>query len=250
MLIREKLIVLVLFIFFCAIPDIAKTKSVYVINDTEKSELQVYKIDGANLIYQTGYTCRFDPAGVTGAVGIAIDESEYGEFLFVTFEGKNEIELVNAKTMEYLDIVEAPQAYNLAGLVVDKNRRKVYSIDRTTSHLYVYSWNAEKRELTLDYPDPYYVELEDCYEGYGLALDEENSRLYVGDNTKTVKYYDVNDVNWGKIDEFAVTDKAIGIAIDVENQYVYTGGSQLGSSTYLTRYDLSNSTETRVDIGN
>ena len=252
MLPRDKFILRMLLVFVCVIYSISQAKSVYVINDTVESELQAYKIDGANLIYQAGYICRFDPAGLTGAVGLALDESEYGEFLFVTFEGQNEIELVNAKTMEYVDVLEVPDPYgslDLAGIVIDKSRRKVYMIDRPTNHLYVYSWNAENRELTLDYPDPYYVELEDCYQGYGLALDEENSRLYVGDNTTTVKYYDVNDVNWEKIDEFAVTDKAVGIAIDVENQYVYTGSSQFGGGNYLAKYDLSTSTETRVDVG-
>ena len=252
MLAENKYGIGLLLMFVCTILGIAKAKSVYVINDTVESELQAYKIDGTNLIYQVGYTCRFDPAGLTGAVGLALDESEYGAFLFVTFEGENDIELVDAKTMEYLDIVEAPDPYgnlNLSGIVLDKSRRKLYVIDRQTNHLYVYSWNAEERNLTLDYGDPYYVELADCYQGYGLALDEENSRLYVGDNTTTVKYYDANDVNWGKIDEFTVTDKAIGIAIDVENQYVYTGSSQVGGSTYLTKYDLSTRTETRVDVG-
>ena len=252
MSIREKLIVLVLFIFVCAIPEIAKAKSVYVINDTEKSELQAYKIDGTNLTHQVDYVCELGDTGASGAVGVALDESEYGAFLFVTFEDRNEIELVDAKGMVHANRFEVPDPYgnlNLSGIVLDKSRRKVYVIDRGRSHLYVYSWNVEKRKLTLDYDEPYYVELQDCYEGYGLSLDEENGRLYVGDNTTTVKYYDVNDVNWGKIDEFTVTDKAVGIAIDVENQYVYTGGSQFGGSTFLNKYDLSTRTETCVDVG-
>ena len=37
------------------------------------------------------------------------------------------------------------------------------------------------------------------------------------------------------------------IAIDVENQHVYTG--YWGGSTYLTQYDINANSESRVDIG-
>jgi len=123
----------------------------------------------------------------------------------------------------------------------------VYVIDRGENNLYIYSWDAVTRELTLDLPAPYYVELQDCHEGYGLALDEENGRLYVGDNTMTVKYYSTND--WAKLGEFTLGDYAVGIAIDVANQYVYTGSAQLHSGTWLTKYDLSSDEESWVDVG-
>ena len=123
----------------------------------------------------------------------------------------------------------------------------MYVIDRGENNLYIYSWDAVTRELTLDLPAPYYVELQDCHEGYGLALDEENGRLYVGDNTMTVKYYSTND--WAKLGEFTLGDYAVGIAIDVANQYVYTGSAQLHSGTWLTKYDLSSDEESWVDVG-
>lgn len=210
----------------------------------------MYKINGSNLVHQTNYICKTDPSGLTGAVGLTIDESQYGEFLFFTFENTNEIELVNGKTMEYIDVVKAQQANNLAGIVVDKTREKVYIIDRLTNHLYVYSWNPKTKELTLDLPTPYYVDLEDCIEGYGLAFDYENDRLYVADNTTTVKCYNANDPNWSKLDEFTftVTDKAIGIAIDIANQYVYTGNGPFEKKTFLSRYDLLAESETTVDV--
>ncbi len=89
-------------------------KSLYVINDTEALTLQAYKIEGANLLWQVEYTCVSQVS--VGAVGVALDESEYGTFLFVTFEDENKIELVNAELMEYVGTVTAPQAYNLAGI--------------------------------------------------------------------------------------------------------------------------------------
>jgi len=232
-------------------------RSVYVINDTTNSQLQAYKIEDANLIWQANYVCKTETVVGIGAVGLAVDESEYGEFLFVTFEGESEIELVNAKTMQYVDMVTAEGSANLAGIVADQNKSKVYTMERYTNHLYSYSWDPSTKTLTPDFNDPYYIELQGMEYlppkgAFGIALDEENDRLYVADNTTDVKYYDTNDPNWSKLGEFIVTDAAIGIAIDVAKQYVYTGnGTGGGGNTYLSQYDLSadpNSAETTVDV--
>ncbi len=237
--------ILSLLSLIAAASNVGWAKSVYVINDTNARTLQAYKIEGANLTWQTGYTCYSQVSG--GAVGVALDESEYGPFLFVTFEDDNKIELVNAKSMQYVDTVMAPEAGDLAGVVVDIGKRKVYVIDRGEKNLYIYSWDAGTMELTLDFPDPYYVELQDCFEGYGLALDEGNGRLYVGDNTAIVKYYDTS--TWSKLGEFGISHKAIGIALDVENQFVYTGSAWMGGDTDLSQYNLIGATEETVDVG-
>jgi len=222
-----------------------QARSVYVINDTDTSKMYAYKVEDANLVYQTDYHFVSED---WGSVGLAIDESEYGQFLFATFETSDKIEVVNAKTMEYVDTVKAIGASNIAGIVVDQD--KVYVIDRGENHLYIYSWDAENKQISLDLPYPYYIELEDCEQGYGLALDEENDRLYVADNTTTVKCYDANDPNWSKLDDFTftVTDEAIGIAVDVNNGHVYTGNGNPSGSTKLSRYDLSAESETTVDV--
>lgn len=229
-------------IFLCAMLEAVDAKSLYVISDTDASSLEAYDMQGSSLVYQSTYYLSD-----WGAVGLTIEESSYEKFLFITYETSNEIEILNAKTMEYVDTVEATGAYNLAGIVTDEGKGKVYVIDRSTNNLYIYSWNAHNRTLTLDLPAPYYIELEDCSEGYGLAIDEVNDRLYVGDNTKTVKYYNTN--SWDKIGEFTVTDKVIGIAIDATNQCIYTGDYWYGSSYYLTKYNLNTSTESYVFVG-
>jgi hypothetical protein len=105
---------------------LTQAKSVYVISDTKSSELQAYEIQDANLIWQVNYVCEFDPPGVTGSVGLAIDESEYGEFLFVTFEGSDKIELVNAKTMIFeQNPVVVPNASNLAGIALNSAKKNL-----------------------------------------------------------------------------------------------------------------------------
>jgi hypothetical protein len=78
--------------------------------------MHAYKVEDANLVYQIDY--HFVSEG-SGAVGLAIDESEYGQFLFATFEMSDKIEVVNAKTMECLDTVTSLNASNLAGIAVN-----------------------------------------------------------------------------------------------------------------------------------
>ena len=233
------IVILVVGIFRTTMAD-----SVYVINDTDTEQIQAYEIDGYDLIYQKSYNCR--EKEVIGAVGLAIDNSPDGQYLFVTFESGSNIELVNAKTMEYVDTVVAPQGNNLAGVVLDQERSKLYVMKRATNYLYSYVWDRENEKLVLDLPYPYYVELKDCQQGFGLAYDEVNDRLFVGDSTTTVKYYDPND--WSKLGEFDVLHTAVGIAVDVENKYVYTGSSQFGNNDFLCRHALNPSDPCDVDI--
>ena len=250
--------VYVLSLILLTVPAYA-AKSVYVIADTGVDEtdipvVQAYEIQGASLILQTEYGCIYPLA-----IGVAIDESESGLFLFVTHEdhggtGGDQIEIINAKTMQYVDTVTATGAKNLAGIVVDKGKKKVYAIDRDyLGRLYVYSWNAQSRTLTPDFPEPYYVQLQDCQKGFGIALDEENNRLYVADNTKKIKYYNTN--TWSKVGEIPPTTNAscnvISVAIDVPNQFLYYGsmGTYGQGDPNLYKYNISTQTKSSVVIG-
>jgi hypothetical protein len=248
--IRTALKVYLFVIIFGVFAGTIQAKSVYVINNTNTSQLCAYRIDGTSLVYQTDYFCESG----TSAVGLAIDESEYGGFLFVTFESSPaKIEIIDAKTMQYADIVTNTGAYNLAGIVVDKGKRKVYAIDRSShGRLFIYYWEAQTKTLTPALPSPYYVLLPGCENtyGYGIALDEENGRLYVGDNTNKIKYYNTND--WSKEGEINnVSCNVISIAIDVPNQLLYYGsmGTYGQGDPHLYQYDISGQTESSVDVG-
>ena len=237
-----------------AIAATAKARSVFVISDIgtdpwDTHKIQAYRIQDSNLVYQNYYN-----SVLPLPISLAIDADS--EFLFITHEYAsvyypgNQIEIVNAKTMQYVDTVIVADAAGLAGIVVDQGKQKVYTMQRSTNHLFVYSWNPIEKELTPDLPYPYYIELQACYQAYGLALDEENDRLYVADNTTDVKYYDTNDPNWSKLGQFIVSHEAVGIAVDVNNQYVYTGSGRFGGM-FLSQYDLSadpNTAETTVDV--
>ena len=100
----------------------ASAKSVYVIADTgttcnDTGILQAYRIEEANLAFQTEYLTQHKLP-----IAIAIDAEN--DFLFVTHEEEcpsnpgNVIEIVDAKTMEYVDTVTAIGAANLAGIII------------------------------------------------------------------------------------------------------------------------------------
>jgi uncharacterized repeat protein (TIGR01451 family) len=183
-----------------------------------------------------------------GGAGLAIDTDS--ETLFVTFEGYGALDIVNASTLEVLDHVVAPNAINLAGIAVDQDNQKVYTVDRNTDRLYVYSWDATTYTLTNDITTPpYYVALPGLAGAYGLALDEFNDLLYVADNSMLVKYYKTGD--WSLAGTIPmVTQTPMAVAVDVDAGWLYTGNAYpgYGCTGHLVKTDLDNWAETTVDI--
>lgn len=248
-------------------------KSVYVISDTDAwphSKMKVYEIDELSILsHQTDHTLEKGWGSGFGAVGLGIDKEN--EFLFVTFERQNVIEVIDARTMTYVDTVTAPGACNLAGIVVDQGKQKVYTVGRDSNRLYVYSWDPVNTLLTRDSIDSPYVQLDglgscdrcmdDCEfanGAYGIALDEQIGRLYVTDGSNIIRYYNSDPyINtdyapWQKMGEIDLgSNDAIGIAVDSANQYLYTGTSQFGDmeSTKLCQYDITNNTINTTTVG-
>jgi fimbrial isopeptide formation D2 family protein len=221
----------------------ASAKSLYVNRDLNaNSPIRAYDIQGAPnyLVFQTdSATTRY------GGVGLTIDSES--ETLFVTFEFSGTLDIVNATTMNVgVNQVTAPGASNLAGIVYDHDNYKMYCIDRNTGRFYSYSWDASTSTLTPDFPSPYYISLtygpsnsSTVRYGYGLALDEVNDELYVCQNYDHVVVFDTDD--WSYVRMINLSYRAMGIALDVDDGYMYTGG---WSSYYLSRYDLDTGTET------
>jgi hypothetical protein len=108
-----------------------EAKSVYVISNTGYNEhytgiIYAYAIDGNNLNYQTRYESKLPLP-----ISLAIDART--GFMFVTHEISNNIEIVDAKLMEYIKAVTIPGGTNLAGVVVESgkilgNRWVIWSI--------------------------------------------------------------------------------------------------------------------------
>lgn len=221
--------------------NLAFAKSLYVIGNINAAPTPIlsYDIQGTSLVYQT--TNHIPYAG-GGAVGISIDSSS--STLFVTYEFTNIIQLVDAKTMTDVGTTTAPGASDLAGIVVDQGNRKVYTVDRSTSKLYVYNWIAWSNTLSLVEGAPF--SLAGLVGAFGIALDETNHILYVADyNSNVVRFYDTSD--WALKGSFTVSHRPIGIAINVGKQLVYTG-SGWGSGRLLSQYNLTTKTEKTVDL--
>ena len=229
-------IAVVLTVLAIAMVGTATAKSLYVNKDINaNSPISAYDIQPAPtyLVWQqTSSPTRY------GGVGLTIDTDS--EILFVTFEGSGTLDIVDAKTLNLLGQVTAPDASNLAGIVVDHDLQKVYTNNREANSIYVYSWDATTKILTLDGTQT----LTGVSKLYGIALDEVNDKLYVGDYTTTVKIF--NTADWSSAGCFSVSQSVQGIAIDVPNQLVYTGNA-LGSGL-LCSYDVNTNTETTVNI--
>jgi uncharacterized repeat protein (TIGR01451 family) len=236
------------------VASLASGKSLYVnIDLNANSPISAYDIQGPPnyLVYQmTSSPTKY------GGAGLAIDTDS--EILFVTFEGYSTIDIVDAKTLNLLGQVTAPNSDDLAGIVVDQDKQKVYTVDRNTDHLYVYSWDATTKTLTNDVTTaPYYIMLPDIYYTgghsaglHGIALDETNDILYACDVSTTVKIY--NTADWSLADTFNVTQPPMGIAIDVANGFAYTGNAYgpYGSLGLLSKYDLNTDIEYTSNIRN
>lgn len=166
--------------------------------------------------------------------------------LFITYEQSSVIEIVDAVTMTGLGDTAAPGATNLAGIVVDQGKQKVYTIQRNSDRLFVYSYDPVAHTLTLD--GGTHKTLSGA-SGWGLALDEDAGILYVGNHNKVVKKYKTSD--WTSAGDITLQYDAMGIALDLKNGYLYAGDA--GSEHHrLMQYDLNTNTEVSIipDSGN
>jgi uncharacterized repeat protein (TIGR01451 family) len=226
--------VLAIAMFVTAFPATATAKSLYVNRDLDaNSPIRAYDIQtpssGCLVFQQDSTPTRY------GGVGLAIDTDS--EILFVTFEFSGTLDIVDAKTLAILGQVTAPDANNLAGIVVDQEKQKVYTVQRGSGTLYVYDWDATSKTLALETQ----LSLPNTSDAYGIALDEVNDILYVSDGyNRQVEYY--NTDTWEHNGTIDLNHVVIGIAVDVENSFVYTGA--VWADVGLFKYDLATGLET------
>jgi DNA-binding beta-propeller fold protein YncE len=251
-----------LIILFVTIPPKVFAKSVYAITDHGyrqgfgvPSKISTYGIDGDQIDLQ--FTLVLDdvnyPTGdFHGPVGLAIDT--VSEYMFVTHEGKGDIQIIDASTMTDYGWSEAPGVIDLAGIVYDQQASKVYAIERSTNGLFVFSWDSQSRTLTLDGNEP--VQLAEIGDyGCGLALDEFTDTLYVSSiggllghtaDSNIVHYYNTSDFSHQGTIEIKVGQtgyNAVAIAVYDDGQgtrYLYSGSYswQGQSENHLVRTDL------------
>lgn len=242
---KKQITLLQIVIFFVLITSFTQTtqaKSVYAIINHPFDIIGAYKIQGNQIEYQTEIQA---PQHGNRAIDLAIDSDS--SCIFVTYENSSIIEIMNAKTLENEGSVTATGASNLAGIVFDDAKQKLYTADRGTNKLFVYLWDPVNKTLTLEggtyktlanlgYPSP---------GAYGITLNQRNNCLYVADFTWTVRYYDTNDWSYqGNID---VHEVAVDIEVDWERGYLYAGGYT--AHGYLVKFNLSTVIAESNDIG-
>jgi len=246
-------ILLVAFLIIIGPAQNVQAKSLYAITNHSNSTISSYKISGDEIQKQTETNVDWGE----GAVGLALDPDS--ATLFVSYDDSQKLELINAKTMTEIKNITA--LYELAGLVFDQSKQKLYAVGRQTDKLFVYQWDGATKTLTLEDDSPRILEnISEQYRAFGISLDEDDQRLFVTDKTNAVKYYSTVDWSYqGSID--IVVDGndrvAVGIALYDDGQgskYLYTGGYVHGQlNPFLVRSDITDINEpvfTEHDVGN
>ncbi len=217
-------------------------KSVFIISKhLSPSKVQAYSIDGNEITLQADIDIgSYNPP--KGAVANAVWPEK--ELMFITYEYSDMIVWSSTKRMEKVGEYDTNK-YSLAGIVVDTEKELIYTIRRGLEDLYVYSFDDVNN--TLVFEDS--IELEPSGSSidpwWGMALDEDNDRLYLTDTSRRVHYYNTN--TWARINDDIdiVVDgydrKAISIAVDTVRGYMYTGyfNGQTIFHNYLVRTELS-----------
>ena len=235
--------------FLAGISIIGEAKSMYVIANHHTGQFDAWNIEAPGVDPPITYQATYSLSHAGEPAGVAIDNDS--ATLFITSEGDQGVDLVDATTMASLPW--APGASNLGGIDIDDLDNVVYAVQRGTGNLYVYAWDPTTRTLTLKdgFPKP----LPNCGAAFGLALDEIHGFLYVADTQNgVVRIYDVATLS--EVSNFAPSFPPVGIAIDRNRKIVYTtapdgmcaGGTPTGN-TLLSKYALTSGVETTVDMG-
>jgi uncharacterized repeat protein (TIGR01451 family) len=194
--------------------------------------LQVYNIgaDGT-LSLQDEY---YFPIYEYGPVGLAVDSDS--KYLFVTHQGSNIIQIINATKMKAAGTATAPGAASLFGIVYDHDKKQIYCVDRHTDKLHVFDWNANTITLTPVQGSPFTIADARAYE---IALDEANDLLYVATNWTIIRVYDTS--TWSLVDAIDTGCTTVNVALDQISSFLYLGGG-LTYVDYLTQYNLATGT--------
>ena len=252
---RRGLVTAVFLFFYPAILSqisYASNKSVFVINSHDGYEVQAYHIDDDNVTLQATATLP--------ATSHLIDLAAWPqkELLFVTHEtsetqNPTSITYISTKTLVTVGQLNTGSLMlEFAGIVVDTGKGKVYAAKRNSNNLYVYLWNDAQKTLVFD--SNHILTNIGLYGAFDLALDA-NGSLYVSDGTQTI--HDYNTTTWQLADSFNIVvgstaRNAVGIAIDPNRRYLYSGDYLEGAvgDTHLVRTKLSDHTSDETSVGN
>jgi uncharacterized repeat protein (TIGR01451 family) len=172
-----------------------------------------------------------------GADDIGIDTDS--ATLYVTYESSNTISKFSSDFVDMGSVTVGTS--NLAGIEVDQENELIYAMAQGTDDLYIYDLNFNP----VGTPNKIYLG-NGVNSAYGIALDEIHDWLFVAGDEQKVRYF--NTADWSLAGSFDVNHHAIGIAVDAENGYVYTGAA-CAKNNELIKYDMGTSSQTSVTVG-
>ena len=241
--INALLALLALVVVITTVPAHVTAKSLYVIADkgsimegTQRIHAYNIELDGI-LTFQTEHRVN---RRMLGAVDLAIDTDS--RCLFITYDTSDVIELVDARTMMSRGSTIAPDTYNLAGIVYDHDKKRLYTANFRWQDLYVYDWDPETSTLTHIEGSPFPLKRANISD---IALNEIDDLLYVANGTEKVTVYRTSD--WRLVETITLDRVASCIAVGVMRGFLYTGGGYAGNM-YLTQYHLATGTIEEVQV--
>ncbi len=221
---------------------VTTAKSLYVIAEVTSYDfatpIHAYDIGPDGLLtFQAEYGVPFRGSGT---IGLAVDS--YSDNLFITFESSNFLQVLDASTLEVARTTSAPGSQDLAGIIYDHGRDLLYCVDRETGNLYSYVWDPVDGKLNHVLGSPFILKGANAY---GIALDEMNDLLYVGNASQDVTVYSTWD--WRLMRTIRVSRRTISVAVDPERGYLYCGGG-FAYNFHLIQYNLVTGVEKEVEI--
>ena len=243
-------IAVVLTIICIAMVGTASAKSLYVATSHTTKAFDAYNIAADGTI---SWQATHNLVTSLYPGGVAIDD--VAKALFITSEGSNKIEIVDATTMTSPGYTTVTGATNLAGIDVDDTTHIVYTNQRGTNTIHAYQYNPTAKTLTLIAGFP--KTLTTGMDSAGIALDDLNGVLYMSDTFyNKIRGFDIN--TWTEVFTNTPSQRPVGIAVDRQRGYIYTSaldGWCGGSSMYsplkrLVKTSISTGTETYVTMLN
>ena len=224
-----------------------QAQSVFLAADHHTRQFDAWNVNPDGTVIKQGtYPLSFasDPAGV------AIDEDS--NHIFITSEFSSGVEIVDGFTMSSRGRSTGPS--DLAGIDVDDFNNVVYTVGRQSNQLYVYDWDDTTYQLN---QRPGTITLPNLSQAFGLALDETRNTLWVADAAAgVVRAYDTNTWAEDISRSFQPIHNPVDVTVDRIRNLVYTvsiiGGAYVPpntGSTWLSQYDVANTTENTVNMG-
>ena len=228
---------------------VLKRDTVYVIKSMESTvPVGAYKVENDGNLTDAG-TVNVNSGGA--AVGLAVCTKN--KRVFISHEGSGTVDVLDGETFAVLSSLTIPGTLDIAGMVFDEERGRLYAVDRDKTHIFVYSVDAGGNVVRVP------GEEFDAADGV-WGVDIWDNRLYCThgkygpystNNSNTITIYNLDTKL--KVDEYnttAETNQAIAVdGSDPSNIMVYTTWANQGvTASILTQFNLNTRTEKCIDL--